>query len=78
MIGPVGPSVIGTPHPVRLQPSGVQVPQEPRAKSELAAGTPPVDGGRVAELRAAIAEGRYLVDPKVIAERMIEADLSDR
>ena len=78
MIGPVGPSGIGTTHPVRLKPSGVQVPQEPRAKNELAAGTPPVDGGRVAELRVAIAEGRYTVDPQAIAARMIETDLSDR
>ena len=78
MIGPVGPSMIGTPHSVRLKPSGVQVPQEPRAKSELAAGAPPIDGGRVAELRVAIAEGRYAVDPQLIAERMIDSDLSDR
>lgn len=35
----------------------------------------PVDGGKVAQIRAAIAEGRYVVDPDLIADRMIAADL---
>jgi negative regulator of flagellin synthesis FlgM len=35
----------------------------------------PIDGGKVAQIRAAIAEGRYAVDPDMIADRMIAADL---
>lgn len=35
----------------------------------------PIDGDKVAAIRAAIAEGRYSVDPDAIAERMIAADL---
>ena len=41
---------------------------------ELVAGGPPVDSARVAALRAAIAEGRYPVDPAKIAERMLALD----
>ena len=36
---------------------------------------PPVEGGKVEAIRAAIAEGRYRIDPQRIAERMIETDL---
>jgi negative regulator of flagellin synthesis FlgM len=41
---------------------------------ELVAEGPPVDSARVAAIRAAIAEGRYPVDPEKIAERMIALD----
>lgn len=41
---------------------------------ELVSGGPPVDSARVAAIRAAIAEGRYPVDPDKIAERMIALD----
>jgi negative regulator of flagellin synthesis FlgM len=41
---------------------------------ELVAGGPPVDSARVAAIRAAIAEGRYPVDPEKIAERMLALD----
>ncbi len=44
--------------------------------SELVGMGAPVDGGKVAAIRQAIAEGRYTVDPDAIAERMIAADLS--
>jgi negative regulator of flagellin synthesis FlgM len=38
-----------------------------------------IDRGRVEEIRRAIAEGRYPVDPERIAERIIELGLlSDR
>ena len=43
--------------------------------SEIVAGGPPVDSDKVAAIRAAIAEGRYPVDPEKIAERMIALDL---
>jgi negative regulator of flagellin synthesis FlgM len=45
---------------------------------DLVAGGPPVDTGRVATIRSAIAEGRYPVDADRIAERMIALDLPRR
>ncbi|MGA9581103.1 MAG: flagellar biosynthesis anti-sigma factor FlgM [Allosphingosinicella sp.] len=47
------------------------------AVSEIAAAGPPVDADKVAAIRAAIAEGRYPVDPARIADRMIALDLPD-
>lgn len=44
----------------------------------LAAEGPPVDSAKVAQVRAAIAEGSYPVDPERIAERMIALDLPPR
>ncbi len=41
----------------------------------MAAEGAPVDAARVAAIRAAIAEGRYPVDPGRIAAAMIEVDL---
>ena len=78
MIGPVTTTGV---HPVRLRPSGVEVPAPPRRSSGgigVAADAPPIDASRVATLRAAIADGSYVVDPHAIAARMIEGDLSDR
>ncbi len=43
--------------------------------AEMAAAGPPIDAERIAAIRAAIAEGRYPVDPEKIAERMIALDL---
>jgi len=48
-------------------------PSNPAA--DLAALGAPVDAKKVAEIRAAIAEGRYPVDPDAIAEKMITLDL---
>ena len=45
---------------------------------ELVAGGPPVDSAKVAAIRAAIAEGRYPVDPEKIAERMLALDFPPR
>jgi negative regulator of flagellin synthesis FlgM len=45
---------------------------------ELVSAGPPVDGAKVAAIRAAIAEGRYPVDPDKIAARMIALDLPSR
>ena len=42
---------------------------------EMAAAGAPVDAEKVAAIRAAIAEGRYPVDPDKIARSMIELDL---
>lgn len=45
------------------------------AVSDIVAAGPPVDADKVAAIRAAIAEGRYPVDPARIADRMIALDL---
>lgn len=45
--------------------------------ADLAAG-PPINAEKIAALKAAIAEGRYPVDPEKIAERMIALDLPIR
>jgi negative regulator of flagellin synthesis FlgM len=43
--------------------------------AEMAASGPPVDAGKVAAIRAAIAEGRYPLDPQKIAAAMLALDL---
>jgi negative regulator of flagellin synthesis FlgM len=43
--------------------------------AELAAQGAPVDSAKVAEIRAAIANGTYKIDAKAIADRMIALDL---
>lgn len=43
--------------------------------SQLLADGPPVDGDRVAEIRARIADGSYQIDPRAIADKMIALDL---
>ncbi len=40
--------------------------------AELAGQTPPVDAGRVATLRAAIANGDYAVNPDTIARAIVD------
>lgn len=45
---------------------------------DLVAEGPPVDAAKVAQIRTAIAEGRYPVDADRIAERMIALDLPSR
>ena len=45
------------------------------AVTELVAAGPPINADRVEALRQAIAEGKYIVDPKAIAARMIATDL---
>lgn len=44
---------------------------------QVSAGAP-VDTAKVAAVRAAIADGRYAIDPRAIAEKMIALDLSGR
>jgi negative regulator of flagellin synthesis FlgM len=71
----------------QLKPSGIII-GEPMAKAaaveakaapspaaDLAAAGPPVDTGKVARIRAAIADGSYRVDPKAVAGRMVDLDL---
>lgn len=45
---------------------------------ELVASGPPVDAGKVEAVRAAIQGGRYPVDPRRIAQRMLDVDLPRR
>ena len=45
--------------------------------AEMASSGPPVDAGKVAAIRAAIAEGRYPVDPAKIAASMLALDLPE-
>jgi len=40
------------------------------ALDKTLAGIPAVDHGRVAAIKAAVAEGRYVIDPEAIATRM--------
>lgn len=54
----------------------VAAPATPAA--EMAAAGAPIDAGKVAAIRAAIAEGRYPVDADKIAEKMIALDLPVR
>jgi negative regulator of flagellin synthesis FlgM len=86
-IGSTGPSGLGATTVQRnAQPARVEnVQGEPGAEqatlnpaAELAAAGPPVDAEKVAAIRAAIAEGRYPIDPQAIAAKMIELDLPPR
>ncbi len=81
MIGPVTTAATGALHKAKLMPSGVELPggtrrsQTSSLAAEVAGDAAPVDTARVATLKAAIADGRYAVDPPAIAERMIASDL---
>lgn len=46
--------------------------------AEIASAGAPVDAGKVAAIRAAIAEGRYPVDPEKIAQSMLDLDLPSK
>jgi len=88
MINAVGPT--GIPRAIELRGESVGK-SEPVAKvdsttseasgaittpaAELAAQGAPIDSAKVAEIRAAIANGTYKIDAKAIAERMIALDL---
>lgn len=58
--------------------NGARVGKPASPAAEMAAAGPPVDAGKVAAIRAAIAEGRYPVDPARIADRMLALDLPPR
>ena len=66
--------------PAPVANSGIRSGEAPveSAVFGLASGGAPVDGAKVAAIRAAIAEGRYPLDPNKIAERMIALDLPQR
>lgn len=54
----------------------IEKPSNPAA--DLASLGAPVDAKKVAEIRAAIAEGRYPVNPQAIAEKMVFLDLPEK
>jgi negative regulator of flagellin synthesis FlgM len=62
-IGPTGPG--------RIDPARSDSVQRGVATAKVV----PIKGEKVAAIRAAIAEGRYPIDAKAIAEKMIELDL---
>lgn len=45
---------------------------------ELVSAGAPVDAAKVSSIRAAIAEGRYAIDPRAIADKMVALDLPER
>lgn len=49
--------------------------QASRSAAALAGLGAPIDAARIAQIRTAIAEGRYPVNPQAIAEKMIALDL---
>jgi len=55
-----------------------EAPAAPNPVADLVAEGAPVDAAKVAEIRSAIAEGRYTIDPKAIADKMIALDLPAR
>lgn len=52
-----------------------RVELSPLAAAARDAAAAPIDQARVAQLRAAIADGSYAVDPEKIASKMVELDL---
>ena len=84
-IGGAGPGRVDTPRADAMQrgasarkaeiaaPDAHSTPTNPAA--EMAAAGPPIDADKIAAIRAAIAEGRYPIDPQAIAEKMIALDL---
>lgn len=45
---------------------------------ELVSAGAPIDAAKVASVRAAIAEGRYAIDPRAIAGKMVALDLPEQ
>ena len=61
------PSAGGSDH-VQLSPLASQL----QALNTSTADTPVVDSARVAEIRRAIAEGRFKVNPEVVADHLLQ------
>lgn len=55
-----------------------EAPAPANPVADLVATGAPVDMAKVESVRAAIAEGRYTVDPKAIADKMLALDLPAR
>ena len=69
--------------PASAKASASKPAADPFARSPTAAAArdlaaaPPIDSAKVADLRARIAAGTYVVDPAQIAAKMIELDLPE-
>jgi negative regulator of flagellin synthesis FlgM len=59
--------------PVRAEqsPPAATLPQLLNLVADLAGAEPPVDNARIAEIRRAIADGSYTVDPDVLARAIV-------
>lgn len=68
-------SLGGTPRSHGPRPADGSVKSE---VLELVSGSAPVDKSKVEAVRAAIASGRYAIDPNRIAERMLDFDFPRR
>lgn len=51
------------------------VPEAPMASTSVAAGSPPVDAERIAEIRKAVEQGTYPIVPARVADAMIAAGM---
>lgn len=59
--------------PKSASPSpAASVPQLLDLIADLAQGAPPVDAHRIAQIRRAIADGSYVIDPNTIARAIID------
>lgn len=77
MIGTIGPAGILRDNASldAATPTGTSASASPSTAALLAGEHAPVDGAKVAALRAAIADGSYRIDPRALAEKMIALDL---
>ncbi|MXP41550.1 flagellar biosynthesis anti-sigma factor FlgM [Altererythrobacter soli] len=74
-----GPAPVTQAESVRPAAGGIARQGDASAASIVSAGTEaPVDSARVAELRAAIEQGRYKLDPAKTADAMIAAGFLSR
>lgn len=56
--------------PAATEPSGEQVRLS--AAAQVKSAEPPVNSGRVQEIKQAIMEGRFRINPEAIADRLID------
>lgn len=68
-------STIARPKPIQLAPDTGPTLTIAGSASTLAKAGPPVDAEKIARIKAAITAGRYPVDARAIAEKMIDLDL---
>ncbi|MCL2345640.1 MAG: flagellar biosynthesis anti-sigma factor FlgM [Desulfobulbus sp.] len=69
-IAPKGPPTQQTPHAGTTTEA---VSLSPLAGNLRGGETPPVNAARIQEIKQAIAEGRFKVNPEAIADRLIES-----
>jgi negative regulator of flagellin synthesis FlgM len=87
MVDPVSSRPIGPALPVRSEPfakaqpvaapPAVATPMLSQMVADLVGQGPPVDFARVAQLKQAIADGSYAVDPQAIARAILQYNRAD-